>query len=569
MKNYICFFLFICLSQIGNAQRRNIPLNQADPRFTIRAESFYNFVHDEYYYFYVKNNTNETYRLVVDVTVTSPCFETRNYKLGVNRVIQIGPGEEFTPSKDYAHIFIGGDNTKTCRIKVGDTYTFISGIRYTYSEITNVTQENVQRERENAEKEKERLAQEAKKKEELEKARLEKEEKARLEKEEREKKARIEQETREKKAAEEKNKQEAETTEKSALAEEEQKASEEEQKRKEREEYQQSQDEAVAAARRTEEARKRAEEEAKQERQKEYDEWKAKARAHNEQLQYASAAASASFLYFFGGIIYENMDDVNPNHIYKSFEKGVKFYSGTELGFSGTYMPLIFNSEYSSMFGGEYQIRNELISSAIITINLDLKYKLGIEHNNGSAHAYIAARAGSSPLFEAGHISPFNYGGNITAGIKWVKLYGDYSRGSRNLNNIAYDPSELGAGRTYHEYTRLKYGLRISTKPDSYYSRGHFTAGLIDETITVTNNVAYLHPENLNLVFQSKSPKIQGYFFEYKKDHNFNIFINVFPEYVYSGEINSDSGRLSSDFIDTPSSVFVELGFIRVWDFWK
>lgn len=43
---YLVYFLFI-FSLIGHAQRRNIPLNQIDNRFTIRAETNnINFVND-------------------------------------------------------------------------------------------------------------------------------------------------------------------------------------------------------------------------------------------------------------------------------------------------------------------------------------------------------------------------------------------------------------------------------------------------------------------------------------------------------------------------------------------
>lgn len=176
MKTYIsillCFFFF---TEMTYAQR-NIPLNQIDSRFTIRAETAGISFGSEYYRFYIKNNTNEKYKLVVNVTVYSPCFETKNYKLGILREVFLEPGGEFTPRNDYYHIFNGGENTKDCRIRLANNEsTYISKIQYSYSNIINLTQEEAKKEKEKLAKEKEKLEKEAEEKKKKEIARLEKE----------------------------------------------------------------------------------------------------------------------------------------------------------------------------------------------------------------------------------------------------------------------------------------------------------------------------------------------------------------------------------------------------------
>lgn len=483
-------------------------------------------------------------------------------------MVYLKPGEEFTPSKDYYHIFTGSNSLKDCRVKVGEQYTYISQIQYSYSDIRNITQEEAQKEKEKLEKaEKEKLEKALKEKE-----RLEKSEKEKAEKEAEKEKVRLEKEKQEEKQKIKENETKLNETGDEIKLEKDVKEKEEQnekQKIKDKEEYQRSQDEAKAAAKRTEEARKRAEEEAKKERQANYDAWKKDAQAKREQQEIASATASVGLFFLLGGIIYDNISDVNPYHVYKSFDKGVKFYSGTEFGFSGTAMPIIFGSEYSTMIGGEYVTQNELLPSNYYTVNLDLKYKIGVEHNNGSAHAYIASKIGTSPIFDASQISLLNYGANVTLGIKSIKLYGDYVTSSRTFNSSSYDPEEYGSGKTDYKYSRIKYGLKISTNPNKNFVRDHFSFGMMSETMTVADNTAYFHPENLRLEFGRKSEKIKGYFLEYKKDHNFNFFINVFPNYLYSGEIKSESGGLNSDFVGNNSGLYLEIGFLRVWDFWK
>jgi len=228
MKNYIVLLL-VCLMSVcakyhrilcciffimgqfivaQNSGRSRIDLHQSDARFTIWAESHYNFVNDEYFYFYIQNNTNEKYDLVVNVTINSTCHPSRTFKLHVNKVVTLLPGGRFTPDSDWEHIFQGGSNAKDCRVKRGDSYTFLSSISYNYQSIVNVTEQEtrkVEEERKRKEElERVRLEREAalqKKREEQEKLRLEQEAIALKKREDEQKRAQLEKAQNEKNAA--------------------------------------------------------------------------------------------------------------------------------------------------------------------------------------------------------------------------------------------------------------------------------------------------------------------------------------------------------------------------------
>lgn len=139
------FILSVTSITYGQRKRREISLSQADARFTIRAESYYNFVNDESIFYYIQNNTNEKYELVVEVTVSANCQPQRTYKLGYNRIVFLNPNGAFTPKNDWVHNIIGAANAKDCRQRVGDTFTFITDISYKYLSIRNVTVEDRQR----------------------------------------------------------------------------------------------------------------------------------------------------------------------------------------------------------------------------------------------------------------------------------------------------------------------------------------------------------------------------------------------------------------------------------------
>lgn len=174
----ILCYIFLVVGQFVVAQnsgRNKFEMRQLDPRFTIWAESHYNSVNDEYFYFYIQNNTNQRYDLVVNMTINSTCHASRTFRLHVNYVVTLMPGGRFTPDSDFEHIFQGGSNAKDCRVRRGDGYTFLSSFSYNYENIVNVTDREFKKEQAERLAKEQKIEAERLKREELERAKLEKE----------------------------------------------------------------------------------------------------------------------------------------------------------------------------------------------------------------------------------------------------------------------------------------------------------------------------------------------------------------------------------------------------------
>lgn len=135
--------LFFAESYSASAQWIDLNLNQADSRFEFSGKRYWSKLGgSEEYRFYVRNLTNDTYRLVVRVNLDLACVGQKSFLLGVNKVVYMKGGESFDAFKDdWVHIYTSGaDNFKSCRLTDGDTYTLLKGVRYTIEKIENVTQ---------------------------------------------------------------------------------------------------------------------------------------------------------------------------------------------------------------------------------------------------------------------------------------------------------------------------------------------------------------------------------------------------------------------------------------------
>lgn len=137
----LCSLLLIG-TQSAHAQRKQVSIRQADPRFTLTIEKYWSKLGgNEEYFFTLENNTGEEYELVVEVDLDLACVGEKSFRLGVNRKIKLQPHGKFTPKGDWSHIFMGPDNFRNCRLKDGDTYTLLQGVKYTYSSIKNLSEE--------------------------------------------------------------------------------------------------------------------------------------------------------------------------------------------------------------------------------------------------------------------------------------------------------------------------------------------------------------------------------------------------------------------------------------------
>ena len=264
------------------------------------------------------------------------------------------------------------------------------------------------------------------------------------------------------------------------------------------------------------------------------------------------------------------MGRVNPDFVYNKPEsKGkLRLNASIEWGYSATYAPLIFASDKTTMINGSYVSTKSLEKVQMFTLNLDVNMKIGAEHDNFGGYAFLAPKAGFSPIFDGYQLSPLVYGGRVFAGAKWVKAYGEYTGGSRVFSKSDNDPEESGKGKSDMNFQKLEYGLRFTTKPDADYRRSHISLGMIMERLIPGGIGAYSDPETSSLMENQKSPWIQGFAFQWKKDHTFNFYVNYYPEYIFGGDVSYNSGSPSSEFRSTKTGTFVEVGFLRSVDFW-
>jgi hypothetical protein len=566
----VALLLFVlCGSISATAQRKEVSVSQFDPRFTVSVQRYWSSLGgSEEYYFYVQNNTSEEYSFVMNVTLNLACVGTKNFTIGVNKIVWLKPNGRFTPDSDWSHIYTSGaDNFKKCRLADGNSFTLLQGISYTVNNVINITQQKAAEEKKKAD------------------AKLAAEKKAADEKKQREDKIAADKKAAdEKKLADEKKKKEAQ-----AKAEEEKKQKETETKTdgtvsKEgesgnsntgstttSESTAQQEYNAKEAAQQQEEARLKAEQEARDKRQSDYDAWKQNANEQRRQAEATAATASVSILFIVGTWIYnDKMGRVNPDFVYnKPTSKGkLKLNMSVEWGYSMSYAPVLFASDRTTMIGGNDVSSKSLENKQIYTLNLDVNLKVGAEHDHFGGYAFLSPKAGFSPIFDGYQLSLLNYGARIYAGAKGIKAYGEYMGGERVFSKSDNDPEEHGKGKIEMNFEKLEYGVRFTTKPNADYKRSHISLGMIMERLVPGGLGTYIHPETGAMINSGKSPWIQGYAFQWKKDHTFNFYANYYPEYIVAGNVSYTNGAPSSELKSTPTGNFFELGFIRSIDFW-
>jgi hypothetical protein len=626
--------IFCWLPSFAQKKYNEYSTNRIDPRFTITARYDYSSMSEyEEVVYYVQNHTNRELQLELEATVYYTCDRTKTYLLGVNKVVYLPPNGQFKPSSDWSHLLMTSNKKKECLLKGPNGYTTsIRSFHFNLISVRDLTSEKEKKAKEDEEKKK--LAEETKAKKDKfnEKIKIadiaiaaknykeaeialneaqrilpdntivssKRDQIKRLQDQELlAAKKKEEQELQKKRAAEtaaavqnsgsgsvtggkssssssnsesSKGSSESGSSKLSTNQSNSATTANAEDAQQNKRDYEESQRLARETAARQAEAKRVAEEQEAKERQQKYDEWKEKKNQERQVQEAASMAASASFLYFFGEIIYGGMETYNPEHSYQapvSAEDKYKplFYAGVDVGYSGSYFPMLFNSQHSTMVNGNYINENSIITKDVITVNLNVIGKVGIESENYGAYAYLAPQAGFSPVFDAFTLSPFVGGFKTYGGIKWIKAYLDYRTGVRQINTYSLDAEEYGEGNFNNKFNKLEYGIRFTTNPDTDYRRSHISIGMISETFTAEDEARFLNPVT-NSLSSGKTPAIKGYSLQWKKDHAFNAYVNVFPEYIYGGDIASDSGSLKIDYSEN-TGVYVEFGFIRSFDFFN
>jgi hypothetical protein len=553
---FLCFLLTFSTDKVM-AQKKDIYISsQVDSRFTFSAKRYFSTLGgSEEYWYYVKNNTSDVYKMVIDVTIDLACVGSKSYTLGVNKIVYIEANGFWDGFKsDWVHITnSGADNFKGCRLKDGDSYTLFKGLTYRISNIVNVTQEKAAADKKKAD-DAAKAAADKKKADDAAKATADKN------------KANTQTTAKSTGSSSSSSKSNSSssssTTEKPSAA---SKAADAETKRADDRA-------AAAAAKQAEDERKAAAAKAEQDRlnqkQADYDKWKADAKQQQSDNDLASAGAFGMAMVVLGGWIYDShMGDCNPSFAYRSFENKAHFGMSIDFGYSLSSLPILFNSVNSTMTGGVSSTKKLVELKSPFTINFEPSIKIGVEHNNYGGFGYFNAKLGSSPIFDADNIS-IQYGGMVFAGLDWVKAYVDYGMGTRTFNKSSTDPEESGTGKTNLAFNKLEYGIRFTTAPKDDLRRSHIYLGMITENLTLQKPVAFIDPVLGTLSTKSQTPSIAGYTIQWNKEHTFKLYANFYPEYIVTGENSSSNGALSTDFKTTKTSTFFEFGFVRSINWW-
>jgi hypothetical protein len=344
-------------------------------------------------------------------------------------------------------------------------------------------------------------------------------------------------------------------------------------------ERQRKQAEADAQAKRRREAQQQAEirkrqaaYEAQQRKQREearkrqeYQQWAQQQTQQNAAAAAGAAAGAAGLAYLLGTIIYGGMGNVDPDNAYTG---DVSFYVGQEIGYSVYVQPMYYNSD---VFDG-VSSRTKTQYDFTFPINLDYKLKMGMESEYVGFNGFGRISVGMSPLISHFQFPGYAYGGQVYSGIRNAKAFFEYSAESRT-NNIDYWilADESGFGRSVVKTQNIKYGLRFSW---GQYVRSHINLGVINEAVlpgdgSRVQRLEHLIPESNTQPLSEfyESMYIPGYFFEYRKDHSFNFFIHVYPEYPFSGEVEYTLDSKAAEKYEK-GFPFIWVGFHRAIDFY-
>jgi len=531
-----------------NAQRRRVELNQADPRFTIWVESYFSFQTESIYY-YIRNNTNDKYSLVVDVTVTSSCFGSETYKLGVNDIITLLPGGLFTPKTDDVHNFVGFEKHNNCRIKVGDTYTYVSDISYKYSDIRNITKEDLDKQRAKLEAEKIKEKESLEKKESITNTPNE------------------DQVVKSNTTASEQQNVADKSPAKSDITQTNSDTQSEEAKVAEEDLKQKIAEDRIAAA------KKKAEEEAEENRLRQinYDNWKAQAQSDRSVQDGLAIGTTTSLLFMIGGFIYDGMGSLEPELVYRPPINKFKpsFFINNSFGYSGSMEPMLFKSDYTTMQDGSYVTTEENTNVTGYFVNLGWQSNIGVGNDYYNAYGTIATKIGIIPTF-SGFQFNLGIGAGIDVGIKNIKFYMSFKQNIADIKTMtSLDVEENGEASYSMPSGEFGYGLKFTLggEKEDNYVRHHIYLGLLSKSYNFTSDSYQSYYDPITDTFSSfGKPRINGFNFEWRKDHNFSLFLRVYEDHIFVGD--SYYGSTTSSYpYDSYSSTYLLIGFTRALDY--
>ena len=287
----------------------------------------------------------------------------------------------------------------------------------------------------------------------------------------------------------------------------------------------------------------------------EYAQWKNQQNQRNAQIAAATAAGTVSMLAILGKMIYQNMGMVDFDQVYQNKPS---LSISTEFGYSFMIQPIYFNSEVYD--GVDYKYNTDY--DFTWPVNFDFKFKIGYESEYIGAYGFAGGGLGASIIMHSFNIPTYNYGGQLYAGHPNFKALFEYQGGGRDISqNYWLLEEESGSAYSSITYSQVRYGAKFTW---GQFTRNHLSMGIIQEGLSGNDDTRIQRielPESYNM----EDRFVTGYFLDYKKDHSFNFFLNIYPNYPFTGEIESPL-RNNTDTNYDDGSLYFLVGFHRSLD---
>lgn len=316
-----------------------------------------------------------------------------------------------------------------------------------------------------------------------------------------------------------------------------------------------SQEEMERQRKADEYARAQAKQAEENRQRQEYAQWKNQQNQRNAQIAAATAAGTVSMLAILGKMIYQNMGMVDFDQVYQNKPS---LSISTEFGYSFMIQPIYFNSEVFD--GVDYKYNTDY--DFTWPVNFDFKFKIGYESEYIGAYGFAGGGLGASLIMHSFNIPTYNYGGQVYAGHPNFKALFEYQGGGRDISqNYWLLEEESGSAYSSITYSQVRYGAKFTW---GQFTRSHLSMGIIQEGLSGNDDTRIQRielPESYNM----EDRFVTGYFLDYKKDHSFNFFLNIYPNYPFTGEIES-SLRNNTDTNYDDGSLYFLVGFHRSLD---
>jgi hypothetical protein len=324
-----------------------------------------------------------------------------------------------------------------------------------------------------------------------------------------------------------------------------------------------------AEEKRIADAKAKAEEDAANvKRQQEYDSWKKTAQADKDLRDAESIAASIGFLTILGGFIYDGMGEVDPYSVYQAPNNKYKplFYMTNSFGYSFSMEPMLFQSNYSTMVGGKTINTTTMKGETGYYFNLGGQSNIGFQNDFYSLYGILGGKLGFEPTLSGFKYNmKFGFGGDV--GFKNVKFYTTYQYYLADYKSTTLsDVEERGEGEYDLNSDELGYGIKFTFGGDKSddFQRQHIYLGYITKSFNFDGySLAGYYNPTTNLISSTGTPSMEGFNFEWRKDHSFSLFFHYFDEHIFAGTLNTKptkpTGILGTD-------TFFEIGFLRAFD---